>query len=112
MTKDRKKMLVLLALVLVAGIVIGVVAVNGYQAVEKRQAEKKQEKADADYAAEECVTLGKYKGLEVSLIPTEEDIQIEVDSLLEEHTEYEQKKGIAEEYDMVRSEERRVGKEC
>lgn len=104
MTKDRKKMLALFVLVLVAGVVIGIFATNGYQAVEKQQEKKKQEKADADYVAEECVKLGKYKGLEVSLIPTEEDIQIEVDSLLEEHTEYEQKKGIAEEYDMVYAE--------
>ena len=104
MTKDRKKMAALMAAVLVIGILIGIAAVNGYQTVEKNKEKKKQEKAEANYVAEECVVLGEYKGIDVSLIPTEEDIQAEVDSLLEEHTEYEQKKGIAEEYDTVYAE--------
>lgn len=104
MTKDRKKMAALMAVVLVIGILIGIVAVNGYQAVEKKQEQKKQEEAEKNYVAEECVTLGEYKGIDVSLMPTEEDIQAEVDSLLEEHTEYEQKKGVAEEYDTVYAE--------
>ena len=104
MAKDKKKTVIVIAAVFIVGILVGIFAVNGYQAVEKKKEAKKKEEAEANYVAEECVTLGEYKGMDVSLVPTDEDIQIEVDSLLEEHTEFEQKKGIAEEYDTVYAE--------
>ena len=104
MAKDKKKTVIVIAAVFIVGILVGIFAVNGYQAVEKKKEAKKKEEAEANYVAEECVTLGEYKGMDVSLVPTDEDIQIEVDSLLEEHTEFEQKKGVAEEYDTVYAE--------
>lgn len=101
MTKDRKKSIAVLVAVFIVGILIGMVCIKGYETVEEKQKEKEQEAAEANYDAQQCVTLGKYKDLTVSLEATEEDIQIEVDSLLEEYTTYEQKEGTAQEYDMV-----------
>lgn len=54
-----------------------------------------------DYDVDKCVKLGDYNGIEVSLAATEEDIQTEIDSLIEENTTYEQKKGTVKDGDKI-----------
>lgn len=54
-----------------------------------------------DYDVEKCVKLGDYKGIDVSLAASEEDIQSEIESLIEENTTYEQKKGTVKDGDKI-----------
>lgn len=104
----KKKTIIICAVVLVVGIVIGIACAWAYPMLKLKfssENEKKEEKLEEvvveEYDAYECVELGKYKNREVSLAATEDDIQIEIDSLIEEYTTYEQKRGIAQEGDMV-----------
>ena len=53
------------------------------------------------YDVQDCVELGQYKGIKVSIAVTKEDIQAEVESLLEENVTYEQKKGTVQDGDMI-----------
>lgn len=55
----------------------------------------------SDYKITDCVEVGKYDGIKVSLAATEDDIASEIESLLEEYTNYEEKEGTAEDGDMV-----------
>ncbi len=111
MEGNRKKKLFCI-IFFVIGLFVGGFAAFGYlKYKEGDKGDKKEEKEAStddleeivieDYNANECVKLGKYKGLTISLAPTEDDLQYEIDSLIEEHTEYEQKKGMAQEGDMV-----------
>lgn len=97
----KKRNVVITMVVFVVGILIGIAGVSGYHAIETKKQQKEEEAAEENYDPTECVTLGEYKGITVSLEATEQDIQTEVDSLLEEYTTYEQKQGTAQEYDMV-----------
>lgn len=107
--KDGKKMWQIISVVcLVGGLLVGFVFGTAFgfgmniaknRIAGERQAEK--EKSGKYYKVAKEVTLGKYKGLKISLLPTEEDIQTEIESLLEEYTNYEKKKGVAENGDMV-----------
>lgn len=97
--KDKKKILSAI-ICLCVGAVIGVLSVKLPTWVHfKNQAEKQIDVSD--YKADDIVQLGKYKGIAVSLTPSEEDIQSEIDSFLQEYAVYEQKKGTAEDGDMV-----------
>ena len=103
---DKKRIIIICAAVLVVGIAIGIACAWAFPLLKTSvKSEKKEEKLQEveveEYDASECVKLGKYKGREVSLAATEEDIQIEIDSLIEEYTTYEQERGIAQEGDMV-----------
>lgn len=111
MEGNRKKKLFCI-IFFVIGLFVGGFAAFGYlKYKEGDKGDKKEEKEAStddleeivieDYNANECVKLGTYKGLTISLAPTEDDLQYEIDSLIEEHTEYEQKKGMAQEGDMV-----------
>lgn len=110
--EGNKKRILFCILFFIIGLSVGVFAGFSYlKYKEGNKGDKKEEKEAStgdleeieieDYNAGECVKLGKYKGLTISLAPTEEDLQYEIDSLIEEHTEYEQKKGMAQEGDMV-----------
>jgi len=101
MTQETKKLTAGIALAFVAGIFVGGLGVSAFQAMRGKEAQKEEKEVDEKYDAQQCVKLGKYKGITVSLAATDEDIQIEVDSLLEEHTQYEQKSGTAVDGDMV-----------
>ncbi len=59
------------------------------------------ETISGNYDVEDCVELGKYKGIKVSIAVTQEDIDTEVENLLEENVTYEQKKGTVKDGDMV-----------
>lgn len=103
---NKKKIIIICTAVLAVGIAIGLACAWAFPRLkESFQSEKKQEKLQEveveKYDAGECIKLGKYKGRKVSLAAEEEDIQIELDSLIEEYTTYEQEKGIAQEGDMV-----------
>lgn len=110
--EGNKKKILACIIFFAVGLLIGGFAAFGYlKSKEGDKGDKKEEKETSkdgleeieieDFNANECVKLGKYKGLTISLAPTEEDLQSEIDSLLEEHTEYEQVKGMAQEGDMV-----------
>jgi len=113
--EGNKKKILLCVIFFVIGLSVGGFAAFSFLKYKEGDKGDKKEKKEAstddleeivieDYNANECVRLGKYKGLTISLAPTEDDLQAEIDSLLEEHTEYEQKKGIAQEGDMVYAE--------
>lgn len=97
-----------LALVVAAGAVLGLLVgfVTGMfigrmaPQWEKERMEAK-EKSGKYYEVAKQVTLGKYQGRKISLVPTQEEIQTEIDSLLQENTNYEQVKGTARNGDMV-----------
>lgn len=110
--EDNKKKILFCAVFFVVGLSIGIFAAflfikykDGGKKTEKEPlADEQEEIVIEDYNASECVKLGKYKGLKISLVPSEDDIEVEIDSLIDEHTEYEQKKGIAMEGDLVYAE--------
>ena len=98
-------MVILAVCVLVAGIAIGM-------AVSKFSGKNTDSDGDGTGAADistadekynvlDYVELGDYKELIISLAVTQEDIELEVESLQEEYTTYEQKKGVVQDGDMV-----------
>lgn len=92
---------------LVAGFLFGVFFGFRMNRVMDRIAREKRlakEKSGKYYQVAKEVTLGKYKGIKVSLIPTEEEIQNGIDSETQKYTNYEQKKGTARNGDMVYAE--------
>lgn len=54
-----------------------------------------------NYDVQDCVELGPYDGIKVSIAVTKEYIEAEVENLLDENTTYEQKKGKVQDGDMV-----------
>lgn len=57
----------------------------------------------ADYVAEDCVTLGDYKGVEVDVTITDEELQAEIDSLIAQGTKNQKVKNrkVAKKNDIV-----------
>lgn len=99
--KIEKKMLVCGMICFFVGMATGVGMLKVPELVAEQSNMAKMETKEKGYDATELVKLGDYKGIEVSLSPTEEDIQAEIDSLLEEHTNYEQLKTVARDGDRV-----------
>lgn len=96
--KNKRKFIAYSALVALVGLVVGIFIgafsatflANKKEASDKEEEKKKIEAASGkDYDITKCVEVGKYIGREFSLKATDDDIQLEVDSLLEEHTTYE-----------------------
>jgi trigger factor len=54
-----------------------------------------------DFDATQYVTLGKYTGVEVSLEVTEEDIQDEIDTVLEDNAQYQQLSGTTQDGETI-----------
>lgn len=79
-------------------IVAVVVKIYGGSGDEPKTAETLPEET---YDPLQCVDLGKYTGVEVSLEVTEEDLQAAIESKLEEHAFYEQLSGTVEDGDLV-----------
>ena len=98
---------------LAIGFAIGAFFGYGLNRTRTKLAKEKQvekEKSGKYYKVAKEVSLGKYRGLKISLVPTEEDLQNEIDSVIQEYTNYEQKKGTARDGDMVYGEfEGRIG---
>lgn len=105
----KKKTILIVVIALMIGILVGgcavVIGLRMFSAsdkkVEKAEKEKDESIVIEEYSVDECIKLGKYKGLEISIAVTEEDIDWEIQSLIEENTTYEQLKGIAQEGNMV-----------
>jgi trigger factor len=57
--------------------------------------------SEEDFDATKYVTLGEYVGVTESLAVTEEDLQDEIDTVLEDHAEYEQLSGTTQDGDTV-----------
>lgn len=83
-----------------AGLTIGVQKIYS-TTVEEKERKAIEEVSGPDYNITESISLGDYEKLEVSLAVSEDDMQTEIESLLEEHTVYEQKQGKVVDGDMV-----------
>lgn len=99
--KDRRKLIALIAAVFAAGILIGMGCISIHHAFQNKKEKDRQKAQEESYTAGDCVTLGKYSDLTISLKPTDEDVQMEIDSLLEENTEYEQMTGTVQDGDRI-----------
>ena len=94
--KDKKKYIIAgigAVLLLSIGVFIGTIVAN--------KAEKKPGTAERDYNILDCINVGNYKDLKVSLAVTDEDIDTEIESTLEEQTTYERKDGTVQDGDMI-----------
>ena len=100
-TGADKKILIYGLLCFAIGILAGIAVLKVPDWFKDRNNAAKVETAEKGYDAAELVKLGDYKGIEVSLAPTEDEIQSEIDSLLEENTQYEQLKTTARDGDRV-----------
>ncbi|MCD7824431.1 MAG: FKBP-type peptidyl-prolyl cis-trans isomerase [Clostridiaceae bacterium] len=101
--KGRGALIVLCAVFLILiGVAAGVIGVKLFQSHEVSEVE---EKTGAREDLTKYIKLGQYTDLEVSIGVTQEELQVEIDSLLEEYTTYEKiKTGSAEDGDMVYAE--------
>lgn len=88
------------AIVLVAGLIIW----KSNDTKKNQQSAQNEPEASATaetYDPLNCVELGDYQGIEISLKVTKSDLKSEIDSILEEHVIYEQLSGTVAEGDMV-----------
>lgn len=97
-----KKVTCLVILIAILFLAIGLALPTGYHKVSTLIKDF-QTKGDVSSEVLDYVKLGKYKGVKVSLAVTQDDLQSEIDSLLEEHVSYQKRKGTAEDGDMVRA---------
>ncbi len=97
----EKKIIIRSVACFLVGFLSGILVLKVPGWLRDRNNEARMETKEKGYDAVELVRLGDYKGIEVSLVPTEEEIQSEIDSLLEEHTNYEQLKTVARDGDKV-----------
>ena len=86
------------ALVLVIGILCGKVFMNKDDDKGESVAVTHENES---YNPQDYVTLGQYTGLTVSLAVTDEDLQDEIDSIMEDYVTYEPLSGTAQAGDMV-----------
>ena len=56
---------------------------------------------EKDFNPMDYITLGDYKGMKVSLAVSQDDIQSEIDSILEEYTSYKKMSGVVKMGDMI-----------
>lgn len=91
--------------VFVVGVLIGglVIALAWKQPWKHSGFAKKTEveTASGDYNVQDCIELGDYDGITVSIAVTQDDIDAEIESLQEEYTTYEEKKGTVQDGDMI-----------
>lgn len=83
-------------LLLIAAIVIMKVTMG-----DRKDTGEVQDGPEATYDPLQCVELGPYKEIGISLKVTEEDIQSEIENLQEEHAIYEHLDGAVEDGDLV-----------
>lgn len=92
-----KKWMLALGVIL---LLIVVVLVVKYASIGKEKDSQEAEE-NQSYDPLQCVELGQYTGVRVSLKVTQEDLQSEIESLLEENAVYEQISGAVQDGDMV-----------
>ena len=97
---ENKRRIIISVVSVLLGIIVGIGIVKIYENKSSKSSKDVIERGGNSESLL-CVSLGEYNGLEISLVPSQEDIQTEIDYLLEEHTEYEHKKGIAQKNDLV-----------
>lgn len=101
-----KREIMLVGSVFVVGALLGVLIMavvmkNRGNKASEDQNDFSTKTISGKYDVQDCVELGQYKGIKVSIAVTKEDIQAEVESLLEENSTYEQKKGKVQDGDMI-----------
>lgn len=102
-----KKETIMVAGMFVVGILIGVLVMaialrkpgKGNESDENKNLDAQT--VSGNYDVQDCVELGQYDGIKVSIEVTKEDIDAEVENLLDENKSYEQKKGKVQDGDMV-----------
>ena len=93
--------------VFVVGALIGVLIMSivlGKPGKEGKSDGKKNtdiQTVSGNYDVQDCIELGPYDGIKVSIAVSQEDIETEVENLLEENVTYEQKKGKTKDGDMI-----------
>lgn len=93
--------------VFVVGALIGVLIMSivlGGRGKESKSDKKKKsdvQTISGNYDVQDCVELGPYDGIKVSIEVTQDDIDAEVENLLDENTTYEEKKGKVQSRDMI-----------
>lgn len=102
-----RKETILVGGVFVIGALLGVLimmVVLGNRGKEKGSSDKndfRTKTISGKYDVQDCVELGPYKGIKVSIAVTKDDIDAEIENLLDENKTYEQKKGTVKDGDMV-----------
>lgn len=100
-TWTNKKNIMLMLICFFVGIAAGIAAVRLPDWIRNQKNVAKKQTEEKGYDAVKIVKLGEYKGIKVTITPTEEELQEEIDAFLEEHVNYEQVKGTAEDGDKV-----------
>lgn len=85
------------------GILIMVLVLNQPRKNKKTDSKEKSgvETISGKYDVQDCIELGEYNGITVSIAVSQEDIDTEIESLQEEYTTYEEKKGKVQDGDMI-----------
>lgn len=102
-----KREMILVGGMFVAGALIGVLIMSmvlrkpGNKSGSDDKKNLDPQTISGNYDVQDCVELGPYDGIKVSIAVTQEDIDAEVESLLEENITYEQKKGKVQDGDMI-----------
>lgn len=100
----QKRKIVMMSLGAVCILVVGIVAgilISRYMTKDSMEKKQTAERTDRNYDVEDCIKLGKYDGIQVSLAVSQEDIDSEVESLQEEYTTYEEKSGTVTDGDKI-----------
>ena len=100
----KKSVLALIIIcVLVIGVIIGVVLsnLNKMHLTSDKSEQNANVSYEKDFNPMDYITLGDYKGMKVSLAVSQDDIQSEIDSILEEYTSYKKLSGVVKMGDMI-----------
>ncbi len=102
-SKKKQKNLsnVRIALLVLIAVVIVAATIFIWKQQKKENTDSKKISKEEEYSPLDYVELGDYKNISVSLKVTKEDLQMEIDSLLEEHVIYEQLYGTVQDGDTV-----------
>ena len=92
---------IIVIFVLMVGIIIGVAVSKYSQMKENAEMKRDVSTSDEDYNVLDCVELGDYKNLEVSIAVSQEDIDLEIEDLQDQYTTYKQKEGTVKEGDKI-----------
>ncbi len=99
-SKNRAKKAICAAAVL--AVFLGLGAAIGYFAASRTDGDiKADKKDDGGYDPLDCIEVGDYKGLEVSIAVTQDDLDAEIDDLRDQNTIYEQLDGNVSDGDMI-----------
>lgn len=96
---------VMLVFVLMVGLAVGYVIASNKSGdtkkTDKTETASKKEEKEVTKDPLECVELGEYKGLQVSVEPTEEDLKYAIEDALDENSTDEELEGVVAEGDTI-----------